>query len=250
MASSRWRRTGGACTWGRRVAFWRERTIILLLIGCSCFSLPAQGAPRKPDPSNLRSPPQEQSPVGQCTAASGVTSCSCRAVTGGATGTGRAAPEELPATLSEDSPKLDLTCTGSQNTAVPETMADGDVCPKEAEMSLCSKSYSTAPNTAVKLNSLLGTTTAVNWTQSANTGAEKKYALDVPEDAFPLVDKDFSVGCKANGTAVCKLSVAVKARKSTTVGQVVTCAYGLASNDTRQSVTLTPSKNRVEYVLQ
>ncbi|PHJ20182.1 hypothetical protein CSUI_005991, partial [Cystoisospora suis] len=88
-------------------------------------------------------------------------------------------------TLSEDSPKLDLTCTGSF-TAVPDTIKDGDVCSKEADVSICSKSAQDA-NTAVKLNTLLGTATAVKWVGASD--GQQKYALDVPKGAFPLVDK-------------------------------------------------------------
>ncbi|PHJ19886.1 srs domain-containing protein [Cystoisospora suis] len=243
MASSRWSLSDGPCIWGGRVGFKTNRAITLLLVACACLTVPAQGVPGDSDP-NPQTPPAPQSPLGQCTAKDGATSCSC----GAAADKGRSgAAVQQQVTLSDDSPKLDLTCTGAGVSGVPATMVDGDVCPQKPDVSLCGDS-SEAPNiTAVKLNTLLASSAAiVTWKLESNgIQDQKKYSLNVPVDAFPLVDKEFFVGCKETSAPVCKVSVALKARKSTTVGQAVTCAYGAASNAKRQSVTLTPSNNKL-----
>ncbi|PHJ17123.1 srs domain-containing protein [Cystoisospora suis] len=214
--------------------------VTLLLLPCACFSVLAQQASKQELDS--------QSASHACPNSNGVSSCRCEPPSHARVD--RAALNEFTATLSEESPKMDLSCVGPKNNVAPDTMSQGSVCAGSADVETCFATAAAGDGSTVKLDTLLAQgTTDVVWKKESTTGEDQqKYALAVPGDAFPLLDQQFFVGCKAAdppNAPVCKVSVALKARKSATAGQTVTCAYGSASNATRQSVTLTPSHNKL-----
>ncbi|PHJ17120.1 srs domain-containing protein [Cystoisospora suis] len=221
----------------------------LLLLGCARCPVFAQQGPSVPESGSQPSPEV-------CGNNSGVTSCTCEALANAQAG--RAAPKQWKATLSEESPGLELTCP-TQNISAPGTMVQGYVCLEGANLDTCLTTQAASSLSAkaandgspVQLNTLLAEgTSAVTWKEGDSAGS-KKYSMTVPERAFPLHDQQFFVGCQPaspKGAPTCKVSVALNARKTATVGQTVTCAYGSDSNKGRQSVTLTPSENKLTVV--
>ncbi|PFH36090.1 hypothetical protein BESB_057410 [Besnoitia besnoiti] len=56
------------------------------------------------------------------------------------------------------------------------------------------------------------------------------------------------LGNAAQQTRKCNVAVTVEARKSETAGQIITCAYGANSNESRQALILNPSKDSFTLV--
>ncbi|CBZ54905.1 SRS domain-containing protein [Neospora caninum Liverpool] len=64
--------------------------------------------------------------------------------------------------------------------------------------------------------------------------------LTVPPKNLPPVDKKFIVGCTEVAQGYCLLHITLSAGTSSTDNQSVSCAYGSASNEQVQKVTITP----------
>ncbi|PFH36100.1 SAG-related sequence [Besnoitia besnoiti] len=189
-------------------------------------SLPAIGA-------------QQASPVPLvCDAKAPETTCTCSEAKG------KASESETSATLSKETNILSVKCnndlvfapTGNKNTLVCPA-GSGDL--KDCKLDI------------VEL--LAKEPSGVQWDEcnerEKSTGKCK--TLTIPQANFPFVDESFAVGCTVNldsNDKLCRIPVTIKARTSETNGQSVTCAYGAGSNESRQAVTLNPSKNSFTLV--
>ncbi|PFH36257.1 SAG-related sequence [Besnoitia besnoiti] len=185
----------------------------------------------------------------------GVTSCTCAELsrhkaTGAARGGGGSSGGE-PASADivfDGDNTLTLTCSTPTTIVPPSLHEDNLVCLSGAEPSKCkTKDESTG---SVGLQTLLEGegSESVKWIKTKD-----EYALAVPRSAAPLSDKSFWVGClsqQPTDKAACKITVALKAKESTTIdGNVVRCAYGATSNEKGpQKVTLSPKANSLTLV--
>ncbi|PFH36092.1 SAG-related sequence [Besnoitia besnoiti] len=176
-----------------------------------------------------------------CTASVSETTCTCSDPAAAASAAA-ASESKQSATLSTDTNILSVNCSGNLLFA-PADGGNGIVC------SVDSGNLATCNLEIVRL--LAGTSKEVKWEACNNKdGGEntKCKSLSVPQSDFPFVDQKFAVGCTDSGKKVCKVPVTIKARTSETNGQTVTCAYGASSNESRQAVTLNPSKNSFTLV--
>ncbi|PFH36098.1 SAG-related sequence [Besnoitia besnoiti] len=191
-------------------------------------SLPTSGAD---EPSSV-------SPA--CTASGLETTCTCSETKA------KAGVSNESATLSKDTNILRVECTNP--TVFAPTEANGTtVCSAEPppDFKDCKEN----------IQQLLGgDPSSVKWEackEEKAKGAEKCKTLTVPQTNLPFVDQRFAVGCTEepnNNNKLCRIPVTIKARASATNGQTVTCAYGAGSNESRQAVTLNPSKNSFTLV--
>ncbi|KFG43447.1 SAG-related sequence SRS16B [Toxoplasma gondii RUB] len=164
-------------------------------------------------------------------------------------------------TLSKGSLTATLECTaknGGTISSIPTGLA-GNVCvtrPTEGGTQ-CNfgESGDTAVSVQVPLKDVLGTTSVVQWTDNSTeqkTTKAQKWTLKLNEEDLPISDKTFDVGCTyttagkaAANSAVCQLTVNVKARASSVADNVVTCSYGADSNSEDLKVDMTTARNTV-----
>ncbi|PFH36097.1 SAG-related sequence [Besnoitia besnoiti] len=178
-----------------------------------------------------------------CTASGSATTCTCSDAAAAASAAA-ASESKQSATLSKDTNILSVNCSGGLQFA-PTGDKHTMVCSAEAgDLKQCN----------VEIVELLaGTPNDVKWkacdTQERN-GKPSCQTLTIPQDNLPFVDQKFAVGCTGEDSTkkVCKVDVTLKAIASATNGQTVTCAYGAGSNESRQVVTLNPSKNSFTLV--
>ncbi|PFH37048.1 SAG-related sequence [Besnoitia besnoiti] len=141
-------------------------------------------------------------------------------------------------TLSSTHPVTTLLCIKPGSTMVPKGAksvceAKTDVTVENCEDKGCSST----------LQALLESNREVRWTQIPITKSKQgeKWALNLEQTDFPFTDKSFFVGCKneEHPSKTCRVDVTVKARSSSVMDNLVTCAYGAESNSEALKVELT-----------
>ncbi|ESS29845.1 SAG-related sequence SRS16B [Toxoplasma gondii GAB2-2007-GAL-DOM2] len=165
-------------------------------------------------------------------------------------------------TLSKGSLTATLECTTTDSgtmSSIPSPLA-GKVCvirPKDSGTQCkFGESVDAAMSVEVPLNDVLGTTSAVQWTENNKEQKAtqlKSWTLKLNEEDLPISDKTFDVGCSYTTaakspakSAACQLTVNVKARASSVSDEnVVTCSYGAGSNSETLKVDMTTARNTV-----
>ncbi|PFH36089.1 SAG-related sequence [Besnoitia besnoiti] len=174
----------------------------------------------------------------ECGASGHETTCIC------AEASLKTSEQKSSAVISKETNVLEVDCKGELKFA-PTGAGNSLVCPAGSDG---------LNNCQLDINKLL--TKQQNAVQWQNCDQESKVpeqckSLTIPEESLPFADEGFSVGCvdKTQGDKkLCQVAVTIKARASETNGQTVTCAYGASSNESRQAVTLNPSKNSFTLV--
>ncbi|PFH36254.1 SAG-related sequence [Besnoitia besnoiti] len=166
-------------------------------------------------------------------------------------------PEEHPVSakveFAGETNTLKLVCD-SNGVVVPTSLPQSKVCPGNVPFSKCKDDA--GQNVAVSIQDFLDgeSSKKISW---KTNGSAATYTLTIPQSAAPLSDKAFWVGCSPTkqqkqtiNRAACQVSVALKAKESTTIdGNVVRCAYGATSNEKGpQKVTLSPKANSLTLV--
>ncbi|PFH36176.1 SAG-related sequence [Besnoitia besnoiti] len=141
-----------------------------------------------------------------------------------------------------------LKCRGAGNAVVPSE--DGKVCvAHEKSVNACATAGGEKQEA---LNVLLGSDTPITavkrpLTEKSATGQE--WTLHLKRSQLPRSDKSFFVGCQTesgNNDSSCMLDVNVKAKASSVQNNVVTCAYGAASNGEEPlTVDMTQENNKL-----
>ncbi|PFH36180.1 SAG-related sequence [Besnoitia besnoiti] len=154
-------------------------------------------------------------------------------------------------TLSESQLTVALQCKGNGNNVVPQT--DGTVCTgtNDTPVKTCAAERNRNV-TQVGLKDLLGASTDIKAAKRRlqTTPNVEEWSLILEKSQLPRTDESFFVGCKSpadeNSDSKCKLDVTVKARVSSVEGNVVTCAYGAASNGEEPlTVDMTQENNKL-----
>ncbi|PFH32476.1 SAG-related sequence [Besnoitia besnoiti] len=126
-------------------------------------------------------------------------------------------------------------------TYAPQGLAGCKVCPAE-KWEECKTGNGGIDATEL----LFGTPEGVAWkdVQKVKEPNVPK-VLAIPEENFPFTDQKFVVGCvnQAGHTTKCQVGVTIAARPTKKHEQTVRCAYGQASNQSHQQITITPSHN-------
>lgn len=166
-----------------------------------------------------------------------------------------ASPATLLGSITPANPTFELVCQGANSQAVPAGL--GRVCkhaaptsttrtPGPTTLSECSANES---GQQCLLSTLLFPGAKAAWKQvtgtPGNTG-EKRYQLTIPKEEFPVLEKQFLVGCMeaSKSQSSCQVNITVSARASeVSADNVVTCAYGQQSNDSALTVAVTSEKN-------
>ncbi|KYF41182.1 SAG-related sequence SRS12D [Toxoplasma gondii TgCatPRC2] len=156
-------------------------------------------------------------------------------------------------TLSESSLSATVSCLGQGNTFVPadlKKVCDGQTIARgnQSDSTNCMVG-SVAAGKTVSLQQLLGANHEIQWSTSQNTdttqGGEVR-TLKLTVSDLPRTDKSFVVGCQKNADTnkSCKVTVNVNARPSSADDKnVVSCAYGQASNEKAVEVEMSEENN-------
>ncbi|PFH36079.1 SAG-related sequence [Besnoitia besnoiti] len=178
------------------------------------------------------------SATAECLTEGNVTTCACDQPAS------RAVEEDeqlLSAVLSKETHVLTLSCS-TGNHCLPKPMHDAIACPVE---------NTTLESCSLDIRGLLtGDTANVKWGECAGkekTG-ESCRTISILPDNIPYSDEQFAVGCQQANKKNCRVTVTVKARDSVTAGRSVTCAYGASSNDSHQTIKLSPTENSFTLV--
>ncbi|PFH36255.1 SAG-related sequence [Besnoitia besnoiti] len=190
----------------------------------------------------------------------GETTCTCTQSPGKI----REPREEEANTVGEHHVSAKIEFAGETNTlklvcdinggVVPTSLPQSKVCPGNVPFSECKDEA--GKKVAVSIQDFLDgeSSKKISW---KTNGSAATYTLTIPQSAAPLSDKAFWVGCSPTkqqkqtiNRAACQVSVALKAKESTTIdGNVVRCAYGATSNEKGpQKVTLSPKANSLTLV--
>ncbi|PFH36165.1 SAG-related sequence [Besnoitia besnoiti] len=169
----------------------------------------------------------------------------------------RGGPNPASVDMSKDQLSATLHCSGKANKVMPRLKSS--VC--RADVDDATVMYCDQDNAKrITLQDLLGTRDSIEWTQtlllldpspSKPPDNGEAWTLQLQHAQLPLSDKTFFVGCqKENEEATqCKLTVNVKAKPSSVINNVVTCAYGQDSNeDGPVEVSLTAENSTLELV--
>ncbi|PFH36095.1 SAG-related sequence [Besnoitia besnoiti] len=182
---------------------------------------------------------QQQAVTPACSVTAPETACTCYEPTG------TAGKSDRSAALSKEINLLKVKCGVGLQFAPTRGNKD---------MMVCSEQSTNLKDCDLNINDLLGGKSSdVKWekcTENAREVEECK-TLTIPQANLPFVDKSFAVGCTDKTTGeqkLCRIPVTIHARASETNGRTVTCAYGAGSNESRQVVTLNPSKNSFTLV--
>ncbi|KFH05385.1 SAG-related sequence SRS12D [Toxoplasma gondii VAND] len=157
-------------------------------------------------------------------------------------------------TLSESSLSATVSCSGQGNTFVPadlKNVCDGQTTIAEGKHSDTTNCTigSVAAGKTVSLQQLLGANHEIQWSTPQNTETTEQgevRTLKLTVSDLPRTDKSFVVGCQKNADTnpSCKVTVNVNARPSSVDDKnVVSCAYGQASNEKAVEVEMSEEKN-------
>ncbi|KFG34450.1 SAG-related sequence SRS12D [Toxoplasma gondii FOU] len=157
-------------------------------------------------------------------------------------------------TLSESSLSATVSCLGQGSTFVPadlKNVCDGQTTNsggKQSDPTDCTVG-SVAAGKKVSLQQLLGANHEIQWSTPQNTETTEQgevRTLKLTVSDLPRTDKSFVVGCQKNADTnkSCKVTVNVNARPSSVDDKnVVSCAYGQASNEKAVEVEMSEEKN-------
>ncbi|PFH32475.1 SAG-related sequence [Besnoitia besnoiti] len=150
----------------------------------------------------------------------------------------------LPVTLSQTKNELQLLCSDPLQ-YVPAGLSKSQVCPADADkLTQCLTDQGTG---YIDIATVLhGNPKDMEWKTESKAGEGSPKVLTIPQTSFPYDDEFFVVGCSSHSrdtSSKCQVNVTVAARKTTKHEQTVTCAYGQASNQSHQQITITPSHN-------
>ncbi|PFH36162.1 SAG-related sequence [Besnoitia besnoiti] len=165
-------------------------------------------------------------------------------------------PSPASVELSRKQLHATLHCSGEGYKVVPNTTTNVCKVEKDAKVKACADDEN---NKQITLQHLLGAKDQIEWTRTPIPDPSKSkppdngeaWTLQLQHAQLPLSDKTFFVGCqKENEEATqCKLTVNVKAKPSSVINNVVTCAYGQDSNeDGPVEVSLTAENSTLELV--